>query len=87
MLIQAIVDLPLRTPPVPSRVVEFRHDPTVNLSDACLRYNSLDLDDDHYGCLFKGESIDGAYDLLTLRSKIASLKQGLSVSQWEGKVK
>ena len=59
---------------------EFRHDPKVNLSDACLRYNSLDLDDDYFGCLFKGETIDGTYDLLTLRSKIASLKQGLTVS-------
>ena len=52
----------------------------MNLSDACLRYNSLDLDDDYFGCLFKGETIDGTYDLLTLRSKIASLKQGLTVS-------
>ena len=59
----------------------FRHDPEVKLSDACLRFNSLDLDDEYFGCRWKGESVDGAFDLLTLKGKFAALKQRLHVSR------
>jgi len=56
---------------------EFLHDPEVKLTDACLRFNSLDLDDGHFGCLWKGDSIDSNYDLLSIKSKFASLKKRL----------
>jgi len=55
----------------------FRHDPNVATSDSGLRFNSLDFDDDHFGTLWKGDSIDGNYDLNMLLAKFAKLNEKL----------